>query len=207
MRCFATAHDTHEGGPVPPQGPSLRQKSRSGFTNLQFIGLSADAAKAGDHTFATMLQSIQTDEARHAQIGTPLITIMIENGRQGRGPAADRYRILAYLEAVLRAQRHLHGLLHAAGVPRAFAQGVHARVGGRSVRPQYQGPGPRPCRGTGTTSSTISRPSTTASRSASTSTARPSGGGLSPASRRPSATGSKRNIRAGTTPTASAGTW
>ena len=29
MRCFATAHDTHEGGPVPPQGPSLRQKSRS----------------------------------------------------------------------------------------------------------------------------------------------------------------------------------
>ena len=63
---------------------------------------------------------------------------------QGRGPAADRYRILAYLEAVLRAQRHLHGLLHAAGVPRAFAQGVHARVGGRSVRPQYQGPGPRP---------------------------------------------------------------
>ena len=29
MRCFAAAHDTHEGGPVPPQGPSLRQKSRS----------------------------------------------------------------------------------------------------------------------------------------------------------------------------------
>ena len=29
MRCFATAHDTHQGGPVPPQGPSLRQKSRS----------------------------------------------------------------------------------------------------------------------------------------------------------------------------------
>ena len=29
MRCFATAHDTHEGGPVPPQGPSLRQKCRS----------------------------------------------------------------------------------------------------------------------------------------------------------------------------------
>ena len=29
MRCFATAHDTHEGGPVPPQGPSLRQKNRS----------------------------------------------------------------------------------------------------------------------------------------------------------------------------------
>lgn len=52
-----------------------------GFTNLQFVGLSADAAKFGDHTFATMLQSIQSDEARHAQIGTPLIRIMVENGR------------------------------------------------------------------------------------------------------------------------------
>ena len=29
MRCLLTAHDTHESGPVPPQGPSLRQKSRS----------------------------------------------------------------------------------------------------------------------------------------------------------------------------------
>ena len=29
MRCLLTAHDTQEGGPVPPQGPSLRQKNRS----------------------------------------------------------------------------------------------------------------------------------------------------------------------------------
>ena len=29
MRCLVTAHDTHEGGPVPPQRPSLRQKNRS----------------------------------------------------------------------------------------------------------------------------------------------------------------------------------
>ena len=29
MRCFAAAHDTQEGGPVPPQRPSLRQKNRS----------------------------------------------------------------------------------------------------------------------------------------------------------------------------------
>ena len=29
MRCLLTAHDTQESGPVPPQGPSLRQKSRS----------------------------------------------------------------------------------------------------------------------------------------------------------------------------------
>jgi toluene monooxygenase system protein A len=52
------------------------------FTNLQFVALSADAAKCGDHTFATMLQSIQTDEARHAQIGEPIVRIMCENGQK-----------------------------------------------------------------------------------------------------------------------------
>ena len=29
MRCLLTPHDTQESGPVPPQGPSLRRKSRS----------------------------------------------------------------------------------------------------------------------------------------------------------------------------------
>ncbi len=52
------------------------------FTNLQFVALSSDAAKCGDHTFATMLQSIQTDEARHAQIGEPTIRILCEHGRK-----------------------------------------------------------------------------------------------------------------------------
>lgn len=52
------------------------------FTNLQFIALSADAKRYGDYSFATMLQSIQSDEARHAQIGEPLIEIMIRNGRK-----------------------------------------------------------------------------------------------------------------------------
>ena len=52
------------------------------FTNLQFVALSADAAKCGDHTFATMLQSIQSDEARHAQIGEPVVRIMVENGKK-----------------------------------------------------------------------------------------------------------------------------
>jgi toluene monooxygenase system protein A len=52
------------------------------FTNLQFIALSADAKKYGDFGFATMLQSIQSDEARHAQIGEPLIEIMLRNGKK-----------------------------------------------------------------------------------------------------------------------------
>jgi toluene monooxygenase system protein A len=54
----------------------------TGYTNLQFIGLAADAAKAGDYSFAKLIQSIQSDEARHAQIGTPLLRIMVENGKK-----------------------------------------------------------------------------------------------------------------------------
>ena len=52
------------------------------FTNLQFIALSADAANCGDFSFSTMLQSIQSDEARHAQIGEPLLKMMIDSGRK-----------------------------------------------------------------------------------------------------------------------------
>ena len=56
----------------------------TGFTNLQFIGLSSDAANAGDFSFAKLIQSIQSDEARHAQIGTPMLSMMIENGEKER---------------------------------------------------------------------------------------------------------------------------
>lgn len=45
----------------------------TGFTNLQFVGLSAVARKTGDKMFEKMLGSIQTDEARHAQIGHPVL--------------------------------------------------------------------------------------------------------------------------------------
>lgn len=53
-----------------------------GFTNLQFVALSADARRYGDFSFATMLQTVQSDEARHSQIGEPLIQIMVENGKK-----------------------------------------------------------------------------------------------------------------------------
>jgi len=45
----------------------------TGFTNLQFIAYASAANKTGDYMFASMLQSIQTDEARHAQIGAPVL--------------------------------------------------------------------------------------------------------------------------------------
>jgi toluene monooxygenase system protein A len=54
----------------------------TGFTNMQFLGLASDAAEAGDWTFSSLISSIQTDESRHAQIGGPLIPILIANGRK-----------------------------------------------------------------------------------------------------------------------------
>lgn len=51
----------------------------TGFTNLQFVGLSADALEAGDINFANMISSIQTDEARHSQQGGPTLEILVEH--------------------------------------------------------------------------------------------------------------------------------
>jgi toluene monooxygenase system protein A len=51
----------------------------TGFTNLQFVGLSALAHTVGDHMFETMVNSIQTDEARHAQIGPAVLATVVEH--------------------------------------------------------------------------------------------------------------------------------
>jgi hypothetical protein len=50
-----------------------------GFTNLQFVALAADAMAAGDVNWSNLLSSIQTDEARHAQIGFPTLGIVAEH--------------------------------------------------------------------------------------------------------------------------------
>ncbi len=52
------------------------------FTNLQFLALAADATRGGDHSFANLILSIQSDEARHAQIGTPVLRLMLEQGKK-----------------------------------------------------------------------------------------------------------------------------
>jgi toluene monooxygenase system protein A len=51
----------------------------TGFTNLQFVGLSALAQAVGDRMFERMLKSIQTDEARHAQIGHAVLATVREH--------------------------------------------------------------------------------------------------------------------------------
>lgn len=53
----------------------------TGFTNLQFLGMAAEALDVGDIDFGALISSIQTDEARHAQQGEPTIKILVENGK------------------------------------------------------------------------------------------------------------------------------
>ena len=52
----------------------------TGFTNLQFMALAAMADRADHHVFEKALVSIQTDEARHAQIGHPVVRALIRHG-------------------------------------------------------------------------------------------------------------------------------
>ena len=54
----------------------------TGFTNLQFLGMAADAMKVGDVDFGSLISSIQTDEARHAQQGEPTIKLLVEKGKK-----------------------------------------------------------------------------------------------------------------------------
>ena len=53
----------------------------TGFTNLQFLGMAADAMKVGDLDFGALISSIQTDEARHAQQGEPTLKVLMKAGK------------------------------------------------------------------------------------------------------------------------------
>jgi toluene monooxygenase system protein A len=54
----------------------------TGFTNLQFVGLSSMAHAVGDRMFEKMVSSIQTDEARHSQIGPAVVKILAKHDRE-----------------------------------------------------------------------------------------------------------------------------
>jgi toluene monooxygenase system protein A len=51
----------------------------TGFTNLQFVGLTSMAHAVGDRMVEKMLSSIQTDEARHSQIGPAVLRTVIRH--------------------------------------------------------------------------------------------------------------------------------
>lgn len=53
----------------------------TGFTNLQFVGLSSLAQLVGDRMFEKMVTSIQTDEARHSQIGRAVVETVVRHDR------------------------------------------------------------------------------------------------------------------------------
>ncbi|MFZ5893449.1 MAG: toluene monooxygenase [Myxococcota bacterium] len=61
------------------------------FTNLQFIGLSAVAHEVGDSLFERLLTSIQTDEARHAQIGHAVLDVVLKHDRERVQALVDKW--------------------------------------------------------------------------------------------------------------------
>lgn len=63
----------------------------TGFTNLQFIGLAAMAHDAGDRLFERMVTSIQSDEARHAQMGAPVLRTVVEHDRAYAQALIDKW--------------------------------------------------------------------------------------------------------------------
>ena len=63
----------------------------TGFTNLQFVGLASMAHGVGDRMFEKMVQSIQTDEARHAQIGMPVLEVLVEHDREYAQYLVDKW--------------------------------------------------------------------------------------------------------------------
>ena len=63
----------------------------TGFTNLQFVGLSALAHDVGDRMFETMVKSIQTDEARHAQIGLAVLATVVAHDRAYAQALLDKW--------------------------------------------------------------------------------------------------------------------
>jgi toluene monooxygenase system protein A len=63
----------------------------TGLTNLQFIGLAAVADQVRDELFASMLTSIQTDEARHAQIGAEVLRKLCQHDRAYAQQLADKW--------------------------------------------------------------------------------------------------------------------
>jgi toluene monooxygenase system protein A len=54
----------------------------TGFTNVQFIGLSANAHDVSDKMMEQVLLSIQSDEARHSQIGGPVLAKVVKEDKQ-----------------------------------------------------------------------------------------------------------------------------
>src|ERR1041385_3798711 len=63
----------------------------TGFTNLQFVGLASLAHGVGDRLFERMVTSIQSDEARHAQIGAAVLRTVVEHDPEYAQELLDKW--------------------------------------------------------------------------------------------------------------------
>lgn len=63
----------------------------TGFTNLQFVGLTSLAHETSDPVFEKMLASIQSDEARHAQIGPAVLEILVAHDKPYAQALLDKW--------------------------------------------------------------------------------------------------------------------
>jgi toluene monooxygenase system protein A len=77
----------------------------TGFTNLQFLGMAADAMEMGDFNFSSLISSIQTDESRHAQIGEATLKVLAKYDKEYAQFLVDRmfwkcWRIFGILNGI-----------------------------------------------------------------------------------------------------------
>ena len=104
----------------------------TGFTNLQFVGLASLARESSDHMFERMVTSIQTDEARHAQIGHPVVATVMKHD-----PRYVQYLVDKWFWRNWRLFSILTGLstdyLTAVGSTPLFLQRVHGGVDHRPI--------------------------------------------------------------------------
>jgi toluene monooxygenase system protein A len=63
----------------------------TGFTNLQFVGLTSMAHAVGDRMVEKMLSSIQTDEARHSQIGPAVLRAVAKHDPEYAQSLVDKW--------------------------------------------------------------------------------------------------------------------
>ena len=105
----------------------------TGFTNVQFVALAADALESGDINFANMISSIQTDEARHSQQGGPTLEILVEHDpRRAQWIIDKTFWVSARLFSILTGP----GMDYYTPLPmrKQSYTGVHAGMGRRAVR-------------------------------------------------------------------------
>jgi toluene monooxygenase system protein A len=69
----------------------------TGLTNLQFIGLSSLAHGVRDRLFESMISSIQTDEARHAQIGPAVLEFIVREDPKYAQELVDKWLWRSFL--------------------------------------------------------------------------------------------------------------